>query len=521
MYPPGSGIPPTIDGLTITCTPTGGQVDFSVNKSISGSGCSVLLYDQNQNPVWSGGISTTMNAKQFTVTGLADGQYQLEAANREASTTADVYIGCGALPPGLTLAVAHTDETAPAASDGTITLTPIGGTDPIALEVVELALSLLTSAGAARTFPAIPPATYTVRGTDSSTGQQLVSSSITVLPFVPVVSGCQDEYADNYDPTATTGGYATCTYTPLWRSAWQPMAVRVAAQAGQTAAFVAAELRIGFRPGHPLAADRPLGDPLPLRATVGPDGYATFILGPYLRSALGAPDGYGGYRLDLNSPSAFDADLYVGYELRRAGSDELVEHGYALNSAVPDAQLLDYLSPFYLPAFPVWPGFSDYLVTRRAAAGPGNYGMLYAEPADGGSDTTQLPCPLNPLPVRWLAPGSGYGFWVFQNRPQLGDTVGDGQQYRDALTGEQRFSDPGDAYQTYKASSGVFKGEALLRGLRTLWRSPQAWAQLEPGGPWVAIVVERGSRDVGRMGVVRNELSLSFSVAAPEFSQGQ
>lgn len=344
--------------------------------------------------------------------------------------------------------------------------------------------------------------------------------TIAAAPPKPPKDGCTDEYAENFDLEATTNNN-TCTYSPRWRAAWQPLAVRVAAVYGQLTGFIAAELRIGFRPGHPLATDRPLGAPLALRATVGPDGYATFVLGPYLRSALGTPDGAGGYQYDLNSPTAYDADLYVGYELRRAGTGELLEHGYALNSAVPDALLHTgpgaALTPF-LNLFPVWPGF-DFPVPTGAITPGGVHGYLEQQPFQ--DDQLLLPCPPNPLPVRWLAPGGGYGHWVFQGRPVLGDSVGEGQTYREASSGQQRYSDPGDAYQTYKASSGVFKGESLLAGLRTLWRSPQAWVQMELGGEWLPIVLPRGDRDVATRGIRRQELVLNFSLAAPEWVQGQ
>lgn len=525
-YPPGSGMPPTIQDLVTSCTAQGGQVDFTVNKQISGSTLAVTLIDAGNNVVWSSG--GTAQVQPFIIANVADGHYTLQADNGEAGAEQSLQISCGLLPGSLTLAVGHTDETGLNANDGTITLTPAGGTDPVTLEVVELSLSRQTTSGTAETFTGIPPATYTVRAGDSANPKQATSSSVTVLPFLPAVAGCQDEYADNYDPAATSGGYASCTYTPRWRSAWQPMGVRVAAQAGQVEAFVRAELRIGFRPGHPLAADRPLGAPLVLRATVAPDGYATFVLGPYLRPQLGAPDGAGGYRLDINSPTAYSADLYVGYELRRTDGT-LLEHGLAVNAAVPDAQLAisqPGSNSLALAAFgqslPVWPGYGAYLVAittfGNTAGQPGTFGAIASTYVDE-FDTIALPCPLNPLPIAWLAPGSGYGFWVFQGKSTIGDNVGEGQPYREASSGEQRLSDPGEAYQTYKASSGVFKGDALLIGLRTLWRSPQAWVQL--GGVWVPIVVERGSREVGRLGVLKNEVSLSFQLAMSEWAQGQ
>lgn len=335
----------------------------------------------------------------------------------------------------------------------------------------------------------------------------------------PVV-GCQDEYATDYDPTATQAG--SCSYSVNWRSAWGPegVAVRVAAVAGQVEAFVTATLRAGFRDGHPLAAERPLADVATLRATVGPDGYATFILGPYLRPLLGAADGAGGYRYDLNSATAYGADLYVGYELRRT-TGELLEHGYALNAAVPDSWLPSSgrLSPFEV--LPLWSGFDDYRLPLVTDYNLSQYGELLNEAAGYLTPTTRLPCPPNPLPVAWLAPGGGYGYWVLQGKTQLTDAVSDGQQYQEALTGELRYSERGASRRTYQASSGVFKGPGLAEGLATLWRSPQVWLQPVVGGPWVPVTIGSGEFPVRRIGVLRIEFTITFTEAAAQYAQGQ
>lgn len=353
------------------------------------------------------------------------------------------------------------------------------------------------------------PYTYTLTQQDDQSCA--VTGSFSVPAFAPV-PGCTDEYAVSFDPAATVSD-GSCTYAVRWRSAWQPMAVAVAAVEGQVDAFAEAELRIGFRDGHPLAFLRPLGEPLGLRATVGPDGYATFRLGPYLQAALGVDDGAGGYRLDLNTATADDA--YVGYELRRT-TGELLEAGYALNAAVPEVALFEGAVLSSFARVPQWPGY-QWKRLQLASRSAGRYaGIDEVYPA-----SITLPCPPNPLPVAWLNSNGGFDYWVFQGRTQFGDTVSEGQTYREALSGEQRYSDPGDAYQTFKASSGVFAGDDLLAGLRTLWRSPQAWVMLEPGGEWVPIVVERGSRDVGRMGVRRQEVALNFQLAMPEWAQGQ
>lgn len=407
----------------------------------------------------------------------------------------------------------HTDETA-AQDDGTATIQASGGVSPLTALLVDLGQSKPAVDGQPVVYTKLPPATYTLQITDSSTPTpQVVSGQVTIAPYVVAVDGCQDEYAENFDPAATSGGMASCAYAPRWRAAWQPMAVPVPALAGQTAGYTAAELRIGFRVGHPLNFLRPLGEPLRLRVTVGPDGYATFRLGPYLQAALGVPDSAGGYRLDLNAQGADDA--CVGYELRRL-TGEMLEHGYAINAAVPEDQLFEgrVLSSF--ERVPVWPGYSwkRFMLTSRNL---GRYGAI----DEVYPTTTSLPCPANPLPVAWLNPLGGFDFWVFQGRTQFGDTVGEGQQFQEALTGQQRYSDPGNSYQTFKASSGVFAGDDLLAGLRTLWRSPQAWYQPDPESEWVPIMIPRETRDVGRMGVRRQEVPLNFTTATPEWAQGQ
>ena len=473
----------------------------------------------------------------YEISGLPDGAYTsrvqaVNAGNGNTYTTplTTFTIGCaggsgggGGTGGGAALvldALSHTDETV-AAGDGTATIQASGGTPPLTATLVELGLSQTATTGQPNTFIGLPGNGYTLRVTDSSPVPQAVQGTVNIAAYTPPAAGCLDEYADNYNPQATTAG--SCDYSIRWRSAWGPAGVTVvvAAVAGQVAGYIAAELRIGFRPGHPLASARPLGAPLSLRATVGPDGYARFVLGPYLRPQLGAPNGAGGYRLDLNSITAYDADLYVGYELRRAGSGELLEHGYALNSAVPDAQIAPDnvpLSPF-ADMLPVWPGFTTYAVAAKLAFTT-RFGGVQQEVASA-FDTVSLPCPAHPLPVAWLAPGGGYGFWVFAGRTLLSDVIGDGQTYREALTGEARWSERGEARRSYTASSGPYRGAALAEGLATLARSPQVWVQPVAGGPWVAVTIEAGTFEVRRWGVQRNEMKLTFIESAPHYAQGQ
>jgi hypothetical protein len=462
-----------------------------------------------------------------------DFSYSGEFYNRCVGTTREGYVhdGVGGFTVNEELnsaqcsvlyldSLTHTDETATDADDGTATIQASGGLGALTASIDALLLTQPATSGVPVTFTGLPVGTHTVKVRDSATPlPAVVQGDVTVLAFTEPVAGCTDEYSDTYDPAATSDTVPTsCTYSPRWRSAWQWMAVHVAAVAGQVEAFIEADLIVGFRPGHPLAAYRPLGNPLRLTATVGPDGYATFRLGPYLRSQLGAPDGRGGYRLDLNSPTAYDADLYVGYELRRTNG-AMIEHGYALNSAVPDGQIKYHLGPFGGEA-PVWPGFDTFPYAFSTFVPPG-LGVVLSDVVTNITDAIYLPCPLNPVPVAWLAPGSGYGYWVFSGKPVLSDTLGDGQSFSEAETGERRWSSRGEARKVITANSGVFKGEKLMQGLRSLWRSPQVWYQPVLDGPWVPVTIEPGSFPAGRLGVPKQNFTIEFSESAAQYQQGQ
>lgn len=88
------------------------------------------------------------------------------------------------------------------------------------------------------------------------------------------------------------------------------MAIQVPAKIGQVEAYVAAELFIGFWDGYPLNFLRLLDEPIKLRASIGPDGFATFKLRPYLRTQLGVSDGLGGTSAKL--PAIGSSENSVG-----------------------------------------------------------------------------------------------------------------------------------------------------------------------------------------------------------------
>jgi hypothetical protein len=450
----------------------------------------------------------------FSSGAFQDFDYQGEFYSRCVGTTRESYVHdgqggfelveepnsdqCTPLSP-LILDFARATNVTAAGNDGTITVRAHGGLAPLfaAFAIPYRRQQLVPNAqGQLETvFVGLPAGTYDGAVADSTNPAQSVDFSVTIGEAEPP---------------------APDVYTMAWRSAWGPggVAVQVPAKIGQVEGFVAAELFIGFRDGHPLNFLRPLGAPIKLRASIGPDGFATFKLGPYLRTQLGASDGLGGYRLDINEESV--DDFFVGYELRRAVTGELLDSGYAVNSAVPDEALVSGLVLSSFARVPAWPGFS-WKRAKLASRSAGEYGAMDEVQAD----EVYLRCPANPLPVAWLNPLGGWDFWVFQGRPQLGDEVGDSQSYNEAGTGQRRYSQRGESRGTITASSGPFTGADLAEGLRTLWASPQVWYQPAPDGEWVPVTLEGGSFPVRRMGVGRIEVSITMTEAKPHWAQGQ
>lgn len=438
------------------------------------------------------------------------------------------YAGGGGSPsqPGGPLVLDFATATAATASGGgTLTIQASGGVAPLTALVPSFSLADTQPAtsGQPNTFTRIAPGYYTIRVQDSAQPPRYVEQELLVEPYVPTVQGCRDEYALNFDPAANQDASPnTCTYAPQFVSAWGAAGVPVAveAPAGYDRAYLTATLRVGFRPGHPRAADRPLGEALTLRATVGPDGYATFQLAPYLRAALGSPDGRGGYRLDAGDPDQASA-AYVGYELRAAGSPAtLWGHGYALNAAVPSAALTPGRLLTAFPRVPAWPGYV-YSRLQLATSNAGRYGLVIDSGVPGPGQTVNLPCPPQPLPVCWLNPYGGFDYWVFQGRTALADAGEEGQAYQEAGTGERRYSERGAYRRTYAARSGPLRGADLAEGLATLWRSPQVWLQPTPGAAWVPVTLPTDTYAVRQLGVARAEYALTFTAAAAFAAQGQ
>jgi hypothetical protein len=436
---------------------------------------------------------------------------------------------CGYTPPAA-LAITATG-TAPTTAGGTGSLaaTPTGGTAPLTVEVLLTGQSKPGTAGQVTAFPGLAPGGYVVRVTDSATPPRQAEAEANVPPYVAPVVACGDQDAINYVPGGTDN--SLCRYVPRWVGAWArggvPVPVRLSpADIEAGVGYLTAALWAGFPAGHPLAAERPLSYILDVRATVGPDGVARFDLAPYLRPLLGSAGIGGVRRLDLNSPDAHTADLYVGWALY-IGSEKMA-HGYALNSALDEPALEQYrlsgapLSPFG-PRLPVWPGFTlPYSVLTEDVTGRlGQVAQGEVQELSPPGDVVVLPCPSNPLPVAWLAPDGSFAYWVFQGRHDYGDEVGEGQGYVEGGTEERRYSSRGASYRTVTAWSGVFSSRALVEGLRTLRRAVQVWYRPDPLGPWVPVVLGSGSVPAYREGRQRYEMTITFSEALPVAVQGQ
>lgn len=377
------------------------------------------------------------------------------------------------------------------------------------------------------TLGQIPIGAYRIELTDSN--GCTASQEYTISAPAPVV-GCMDEDASNYNPLATESDVTLCTYTPRWVGVWSPDGVPVwhRPAAVPSVAFASADLYAGYPAGHSLHSVRPLAYVATVRTTVEPSGLARFDLAPYLRAELGALQADGSRRLDLNSSTAQTDDLYVGFRLEIEGRG--VASGYAVNSVLSEFRLeelrsgQDPLWPFG-KTMPRWGLVFDYTVSCLVNDTSGRLGkVVVARPeADPDNDwrEVQLPCPANALPVAWLSPEGGFGFWVFRGNHAYGDEIGEGAPYTEAGTQELRYSSRAASRETVEAYSGVFSDRDLVEGLRTLRRAVQAWYRPQPGGPWVPIVLQGGTFPAYREGRRRYEMTIQFTEAEPQYTQGQ
>jgi hypothetical protein len=222
MYPPGSGMPPTISNLYSVCDTQGFSViEFDCNKAISGSVLGVYLENRATNKiVWSSGFGADKNAQAFEIRGTANGSYRLVAGNGEADVEQPILIDCSRSTTTLTIdAVDPTPTSKATLKDGkaVVHLADVIGS------VVEAHLGNFIWAAATEVAPGIYEITYTglavglytVFGRDAAGNKAEYTFTIDATK----VLGCTSKGAKNYNPDATDDD-GTCEFEPPTQAAY-------------------------------------------------------------------------------------------------------------------------------------------------------------------------------------------------------------------------------------------------------------------------------------------------------------
>lgn len=223
MLAPGTPAPaaPAITNLVSNCAAPGGKslVTFTVGKAIAGAVLSVqLTADATGTVVWASGYGSTITSQPFAILGTPNGTYTLTADNGQATSSRPVVIACA---PGPTCDLRVTVTAAAptvAGTTGTLTLVVTTSAPPVQVYLRGLNLThilagpTLNLAAGTYTYQGTPDPTtpYLVEVTDAG-GCQASGTATIPLYAPPVVPGCTDPLASNYDPTATVDNGA-CVY---------------------------------------------------------------------------------------------------------------------------------------------------------------------------------------------------------------------------------------------------------------------------------------------------------------------
>lgn len=218
MFPPGSGYPPTITSLTVTCDAVTGEstVSFSVNKAISGSVCLIgLTNNATAIGVWSDSLSATSNARAFVIRGTANGTYSLIADNGENSVRATVVINCLTAVEAVKITgVAVTNTSTPTATDATavVSLTAKAGTrvETHLGNFLWVAASEITGGKFRANYAGLGLGAKTVYARDAA-GKL---AQFTFFIDSVTIPGCTSASATNYNANATVDD-GSCVFTPI------------------------------------------------------------------------------------------------------------------------------------------------------------------------------------------------------------------------------------------------------------------------------------------------------------------
>lgn len=230
MYPPGSGVPPSVTNFVNSCDVTAGTstISFSCNKSIASSTCTLSIMGQTgSTPAWSDSFGGAVNARSFVVNGLANGAYTLLADNGENSTQIDFVVNCAAgAGAGVMVldTISITQPTLAVPTGGVVFFIRGYGRRPVRYinpHGLVVAAGTVGQPGGTDTMPDMldgrnvfraegiaPGATYSGTVTDSSNPARTLVVTFIIDPLP--IGGCMNPAATNYNPAATVDD-GSCT----------------------------------------------------------------------------------------------------------------------------------------------------------------------------------------------------------------------------------------------------------------------------------------------------------------------
>lgn len=374
-------------------------------------------------------------------------------------------------------------------------------------------------------------------------GGGLVAEGFTISPLI-----LYDDLADvitffdvppgEYTFTAYNGNGCSTTHTIVLGfgfsgpfGVWAVPGIRyIEAPDDPADVVVSRTLLPGFPPSHPIAVADPIlaqgtYPEVAIRATNRNDA-ATFDIAAYCRARL----------VSTREPQPVDPSG----RLWAAQLGVSNATAYLLDSGLNSSQLNGYLSAYLLSPFrtllPYWGAtwqYRTYYLQYLPTPAQLTIKMIDVEDTIevslelGGPPTSlatvSMPCPTYPLPICWLSPEGGEGFWIFSAKHTYGLTVGEGVSFYDAADTERLLS-RGDVRDVVSVESGYLPNPALYDGLRTLFYTPQAWAYVGDytldTGEWLPIIIEGGERTDYRSGEKQRQATVRFRFADPIPVQG-
>lgn len=407
------------------------------------------LYDGDGNPVEMLLVPSTGGTGTFAP--VPDGFYtaKVQADPDGAPVAIALFdVDCAEEPSNaITLTATGYTPTA-AGGAGSIEALPGGGTAPLTLQLVETGATQAGVADQPATFSAVPPGTYTVRLTDSSTPAQQLERAVTVPPFgaTPPVA-----VFDSF-PTAFTPVHLPVVFTArITEEADAPVGV----------VFVVEVTTDNGVTWQPLVA---------LRRTGTAGQVVQVNLSEYLKPQFASP-------IQPPLETGNDAALWVTYRvLLQAATETLATTPLqrVLNASAP--RLSSVLSQVVHPNVPE--GLAHF---RNVLGSTGVRASTIGSAVDCLGATRQFV---------WLNVYGGWNYGLFKGKHELNTEAGGGITYRDQQNAD-RWATLGEVREVVAVYSDRLTAEqaAVLRGIR---RSIQVYERL-PSGQYVPVIVRQGS----------------------------